>query len=117
MKSCTENSESTVASSNPQEDICCPKCGEKLSAEVMSKAMDSSRMSFTIAPHPGELLSAKNVGGAIANMDELLAEIGKSMGVHTTVNIESISSENGAIKVNMLLARHEGGLKKRKKKS
>ena len=95
-------------------NICCPKCGEKLSFAVTSQLMNESRMSFEISPNPGELLSARNVGGCIENLDKLLTSIGKDMGAKTTVLIENVSSTEGKIKVDLLLARHKPGVKDRK---
>lgn len=93
--------------------ICCPKCGEHLSFEVTSELMDRSRMTFKISPNKGELLSARNVGGAIEQMDKLLVSIGKDMGAKTAVLIEGITTTEGSVEVNLLVTRHDPVVKKR----
>lgn len=86
-------------------DIKCPKCGEPLGLKLTARLMNESRMSFVLKPHPGELLSARNVGGIIEQMEKLLVAIGKEMGAKTAVLVEGITSEEGAITVNLLLTR------------
>lgn len=94
--------------------IKCPKCGEQMGLSMVSKLLDTSRMSFSISPHEGELLSARNVGGALEQMEHLLVSIGKDMGVRTSVLLEGMSSENGSVTFNLILGRHAAGVKKRK---
>jgi hypothetical protein len=93
--------------------IKCPHCGGELYFGIKSKLMDSSRMSFTMHPHEGELLSAKTIGGAIAAIDELLVAVGDELGVKTLVGVEGITYTNGSVKVDLLLARHQNGVEKR----
>jgi hypothetical protein len=99
----------------PIEHPCCPKCGENLSFEFTSKLMDSSRMSFSLSPHKGEYLSAKNVGKSIDAMAEILIAVGKELGVKTNVVISGLSFNEGEIKIDLLLTRHESGITKRAK--
>ncbi|WP_130229318.1 hypothetical protein [Bradyrhizobium sp. Leo121] len=70
-------------------------------------------MSFTIHPNPGELLSARTVGDSITNMEKLLAAVGKEMGVKTNVLVGGLEWNEGCVKVDMIVARHEPGIKKR----
>lgn len=93
--------------------ICCPHCGEKLNVEISSKLMESSRMSFAIRPNKGELLSARNVGGAIEQMDKLLAAIGREMGVKTAVLVEGMNFNEGAVTVELLVTRRDPKVHKR----
>ncbi len=95
----------------------CPHCAQEIGGQAVSRLMDNSRMSFSITPQEGELLTARNVGSAIEQMDRLLTAIGKDMGVKTVVGVECVSFEKGAITINLLLARHELGLKKRPRPS
>ena len=97
------------------EPMRCGKCGEPVAAEAVSKLMNESRMSFSIAPHPGELMNAENVGGSLTQMGKLLRSIGRDMGAQTNVLVENVSTDDdGKITFKLLLARHEPGVKKRK---
>lgn len=87
------------------ENIKCPKCGEPLGLNLTAKLMNESRMAFVVKPADGELLTARNIGGAIEQMDRLLVAIGKDMGAKTAVLVESVTSEQGAVTVNLLLTR------------
>jgi hypothetical protein len=91
----------------------CPHCGGELGFAVMSKLMDESRMSFSLHPHPGELLNARSVGGAIEAMDKLLTAIGKDLDAKVAVLIEGLSYNNGSIQIDLLVARHDPGVKQR----
>lgn len=95
--------------------LTCPKCGEQMTIELVSKALDTSRVSFSMQPHPGEFLSASNVGKALTAMEGVFIAVGKELGVRTTVTVESIDCTDGGVKFNLLLARHEGKVGKRSK--
>jgi hypothetical protein len=96
-------------------DISCPHCGEKLAFEVAAQAMENSKMSFTITPHEGELLGAKTVGGSIENVAALLVSVGKSMDANVQVLVNGLHYNAGAVTVDLLVARSEKGVGKRKK--
>lgn len=64
-------------------------------------------MSFAVHPQDGELLSAKTVGGTLAQLDKLLTAIGKDLGVKTTVLVNGVSFDKGSVTVDLLVARHE----------
>ena len=95
----------------------CPNCGTAIGLDLVSKAMENSRVSFSLQPHPGELLSAAAVGKALAAMEGLFVAVGKELGVKTTVNVEGIEFADGGVKFNLLLARHEGSVGKRGQKA
>lgn len=95
----------------------CPKCGEPLSFQMTTKLMSDSRVTFQIQPHKGELLSARTVGDTITNMEKLLVSIGKDMGVKTNVMVEGLQWNDGSVKVDLIIARHEPGVTKRRKAS
>ena len=94
-------------------DVHCPKCGEKLAYSVVSKLMEDSRITFSMAPHKGELLSAENVGGSIQEISKLLIACGDDMGVKTGVVVSGIKFDDGKIEVEMIITRHEKGVSKR----
>lgn len=96
-------------------DIACPHCGEKLAFEVAAKAMDSSKMSFTITPHDGELLSAKTVGGSIENVSKLLVSVGKAMDANVHVLVNGLHYNAGSVTIDLLVARNDKGVGKRDK--
>jgi hypothetical protein len=91
-------------------DLHCPNCGEKLSFEMVGKLMADSRMSFCIAPHEGELLSAKTVGKSLAALEGIFVACGDELGVKTQMLVEGMTFDKGAVKFNLLLARHDPGL-------
>lgn len=93
--------------------IKCPECGAAIGVELVSKAMEDSRVSFSLQPHSGEMLSAGNVGKALAAMEGIFVAIGKELGVKTTVSVEGIEFADGGVKFNLLLARHERPVGKR----
>lgn len=93
--------------------IKCPACGAAIGVEVVSKAMENSRVSFSLQPHPGEFLSAGTVGKALAAMEDIFVAVGKELGVKTTLNVEGIECVDGAVKFNLMLARHERPVGKR----
>lgn len=95
------------------DNICCPHCGEKLSVEVASKMMDSSRVRFVLHPNKDELLSARTVGGSIEQMEKLLVACGKEAGVRTAVLVEGISFDDGSVTVSLLVTRQDGKVQKR----
>jgi hypothetical protein len=95
------------------DNVKCPHCGEPLGFQMTTKLMSDSRMSFVIHPNEGELLSARTVGDSISSMEKLLVAVGKDLGVKTNVLVEGLQWTDGAVKVDMLVARHEPGLKKR----
>ena len=103
-----------MANPTLKEPVYCPKCGEKLSFELTSQLMDSSRVSFSLEPHKGELLSAATVGKALAALDGLYGAVAKEIGAKVTTNIENITFSEGGVKFDLLLTRHEPGIKKRK---
>jgi hypothetical protein len=91
----------------------CPKCGEPLSFQMTTQLMSDSRMSFVIHPNKGELLSARTVGDSISSMEKLLVAVGKDLGVKTNVMVEGLEWTDGSVKIDMIIARHEPGIKKR----
>lgn len=93
----------------------CPKCGEPLSFQMTTKLMSDSRMSFVIHPNKGELLSARTVGDSITNMEKILVAVGKELGVKTNVMVEGLEWTDGSVKIDMIVARHEPGITKRKR--
>jgi hypothetical protein len=95
------------------DNICCPHCGEALGFQITSRLMDSSRLSFAIHPNKGELLSARNVGGAIEQMEKLLVACGKDLGVKTAVLVEGINFNEGSVTVDLLVTRHDTKVRKR----
>lgn len=97
----------------PPEGVKCPSCGEPIGFKLTTKLMSDSRMSFVIHPNKGELLSARTVGDSISNMEKLLIAVGKDLGVKTQVLIEGLEWTDGSVKIDMIVARHEPGLKKR----
>ena len=97
----------------PIKPIPCPHCGAELSVEVVSAVMDSSRMAIELSPHDGELLSASNVGGALADMHKLLSAVGREIGVKTNVLVEGVSFVDGKVKFNLLVCRHAPGIRRR----
>lgn len=99
----------------PIEPTKCPNCGHSLSYEVMTKIMDDSRVSFSLHPHEGELLSAKTVGGALENIEGLFVSVGKELGAKTSCLVEDIQFDRGSVTIKLLLARHDPGIKKRKR--
>lgn len=94
--------------------VICPKCGEPLSFQMTTELMSDSRMSFVIHPHKGELLSARTVGDSISNTEKLLVAVGKELGVKTNVMVEGLTWTDGSVKVDLIVARHEPGITKRK---
>lgn len=108
----TENNSQTDGHSK---ESACPQCGAKLGFEFVSQFADKSRVSFTITPNPGELLSTKSVGGSIEALGGLFGAVGKELGVKTATLIERITTaEDGTIKVDLVLARHQPGTAKQK---
>lgn len=95
------------------ENLKCPHCQKEIGIELTTRLMSNSRMSFTIHPHEGELLSARTVGDSISNMEKLLNAVGKELGAKTAVMIEGLQWTNGSVKIDFLLTRHEAGVKKR----
>ena len=95
-------------------EVKCPKCGEPLSYQMAAQLMSDSRMSFVIHPHKGELLSARTVGDSISNMEKLLVAVGKELGVKTNVMVEGLTWADGSVTVDIIVARHEPGITKRK---
>lgn len=92
------------------EGVKCPHCEKAIGIGLTTKLMNESRMSFQISPAPGELLTAYNVGMALANMDKLLVAIGKDMDAKTVVGLEGVSCVDGTVKFDLLLARQGGGV-------
>lgn len=102
-----------------KEPLKCPHCNGDLGLEVTAKLKAESQMVFRFSPHPGELMTAKNVGGAIEDFGNLLKACGRDAGVPTEVLVERIeTSETGEISVHVLIARgHEHAQSTRNKRS
>lgn len=90
--------------------IKCPHCDKAIGIALTTKLMNESRMSFEISPAEGELLTAYNVGRALAEMDRLLVAIGKDMGAKTVVGLENVSFTDGKVRFHLLLARQGKGV-------
>lgn len=99
------------------EAITCPKCGTPLGFNVVAKLKEESRLQFKLSPAPNEMLSAKNVGGAIEQMATLLKSCARDQKVTVEVLVDRIeTNEDGEITVGMLIARapeHNHGRRKR----
>ena len=84
----------------------CPHCGEAFTAGVVAKAQEASRMKFSLAADKGELMTAKNIGGAIEAMGALLIACGRAEKIATEVLVEKIETdEEGKITAHFLIAR------------
>lgn len=97
----------------PPKPTPCPHCGKDIGLEMVARLKSQSRMSFTFHPHPGELMSARTIGGSLENLEKLLVAVGRELGVKTQVLVEGVSSIDGSITIDLLLARHEPGIAKR----
>jgi hypothetical protein len=93
----------------------CPHCGNPLSMEITSRLMNTSRVSFEMKPHKGELLQASTVGKSLASMEALYVAVGKELGVKVVATVEGVTFSEGAVKFDLLLTRHEPGIRKREK--
>jgi hypothetical protein len=84
----------------------CPHCSERLGLEFVSKLKDTHRISFSIAPKPGEMICAKTLGGTTTQFGKLLEAIGKDLGAKTQVLVERIATdETGQHFIHCLITR------------
>ena len=90
--------------------ISCPHCNEPLGLNIVNRLTAQSRVKFAISPKDGQLLSAKTVGGTLEQMEKLLVSMGKDMGVRTSVSVESVECDKGAVTFNLLIGRLEKGV-------
>lgn len=96
----------------------CSQCGHEMSFETVAEAMDESRMSFTVTPQPGNLISASTIGGTVTQMDKMLRTITRDLGAKTVTLVERVVTEDdGTIRFDLLIARAEGKPAKRRKKA
>ena len=86
----------------------CPHCGEELGLEVVSRALEDSRMSFSLTPKEGSLMMADTIGGTLVSMAKMLQAVGKELGVKTKVLVEKVTGEaDGTVKFDLLISRFD----------
>ena len=84
----------------------CPHCGGALGLSLVAKLKSESRMSYTVHPKDGELITAETLGGTINQVSKMLKAIGRELGVKTVVMIEGISTTpEGGLKTDLLICR------------
>jgi len=85
----------------------CPHCHEPLTFETVVEIKNQSRIKFSISPNPGELMTAKTIGGSLTNLESLLKEIGRGLKAPTEIMVEKIDTdEAGTIVFHLLIARY-----------
>jgi hypothetical protein len=90
----------------PSAQVTCPHCKERFAVEMTARLRQQSMMSVKFSPRNGERFSAAHIGGSLRSMDRLLTAIGRDYGVHTTVGIDRVvTEEDGSLRFDFLLAR------------
>lgn len=83
----------------------CPHCSEPINIKTLAALANDARFAFIIKPAPGQLMSAKAVGGTIAQMSKLYDAIAKDLGQKVHLLIEKIATDDdGTIRVGFLIA-------------
>ena len=88
------------------QDVNCPHCDKPIGIDAVSELLGQSRFSFTIKPEPGNMLSAKAVGGCIENLGELMDASAEAFGAKSLTVVEGMDyAEDGTITVKFLITR------------
>ena len=71
--------------------LACPKCGEPLGFNLVSKVKDQHRYAFALKPGDG-LFNTKTVGEVITQIGQLGNAIAKDIGVKAQTLVEKIET-------------------------
>jgi hypothetical protein len=78
-------------------EICCPACGHKANINLTAYLPRETKLAFRLTPKPGELMSAKAIGGSLKALYDLNRSIGKDMGANCTTLVENVEMKDGEI--------------------
>lgn len=75
----------------------CPHCQQESEITARAYLPATTRLAFRLTPKPGELMSAKAVGGSLKGLYDLNRAIGKDVGANCTTLVESVEMNDGEI--------------------
>lgn len=86
--------------------VSCPHCSNTFNFSGVVDPLKNSRMSFSLTPAEGSLMTADHIGGILTAMHKLIVAVSRDMGVKATTLVEKVSTgDDGAIQVDFAIVR------------